>query len=102
MPNRTQRPEDKAKDVAPPERVDIEVPPRPMRTLGLVMKMGKITAVQANSPAAEAGHSRPATSSTAIDGQPPGDPMRLPEHAAPPRRADDHADDFARWSLGPR
>jgi regulator of sigma E protease len=60
------------------ERIEIEVPPRPMRTLGLVMKMGKITAVQADSPAANADiHADDFIVS--IDGQPPGDPLRLPE-----------------------
>ncbi len=60
------------------KHVDIEVPPRPMRTLGLVMKMGKITAVQAQSPAAEA-DLRPDDFIVSIDGQPPADPLRLPE-----------------------
>ena len=32
----------------------VDVPVRPLRTLGLVMQMGKVTAVQENSPAAEA------------------------------------------------
>ncbi len=58
--------------------LDIEVPPRPMRTLGLVMTMGKITAIQPKSPAAEAGL-RPGDVITLIDGNPPGDPMKLPE-----------------------
>ncbi len=66
------------KSPPPTERVEIEVPPRPMRTLGLVMKMGRITAVQAKSPAADAGL-REGDFITGIDGQPPGDPMRLPE-----------------------
>ena len=59
-----------------------------MRTLGLVMKMGKITAVQADSPADEA-DLRAGDFITAIDGQSPGDPMRLPEGcaAAPARRS---------------
>lgn len=39
----------------PAEKIPAEVAPRPRRTLGLVMKVGKITAVQANSPAAQAG-----------------------------------------------
>ncbi len=34
------------------ELVDVTVPPRPMMTLGLVMQMGKVVAVQDNSPAA--------------------------------------------------
>lgn len=58
--------------------VDVEIPPRPVRTLGLVMTMGKITAIQANSPAAEAGL-RPGDVITLIDGNAPGDPMKLPE-----------------------
>jgi regulator of sigma E protease len=60
------------------EILEIEVPPRPMRTLGLVMKMGKITAVQADSPAAAA-DIRAGDFITAIDGQPPADPIRLPD-----------------------
>ena len=58
--------------------LDIEVPPRPMRTLGLVMTMGKITAIQPKSPAAEAGL-RPGDIITLIDGNSPGDPMKLAE-----------------------
>jgi regulator of sigma E protease len=45
-----------------------EVPPRPMRSLGLVMKMGPITAVQVNSPAAAAGL-KAGDVITAVDGQ---------------------------------
>jgi regulator of sigma E protease len=69
-----------ARDAEPPKtkRVEIDVAHQPMRTLGLVMKMGKITAVQANSPAAAEGL-REGDFITAIDGQPPGDPLRLPD-----------------------
>jgi regulator of sigma E protease len=49
-----------------------------MRTLGLVMKMGKITAVQPNSPAAQA-DIRAGDAITAVDDQPIEDPMRLPD-----------------------
>jgi regulator of sigma E protease len=63
---------------AKPELVEIDVTPRPMRTLGLVMKMGKITAVQRHSPAEAAGI-RPGDFITSVDGQEPGDPMRLPD-----------------------
>jgi regulator of sigma E protease len=50
------------------EELTFEVPARPMRSLGLVMKMGPITAVQADSPAAEAGLTA-GDVITAVDGQ---------------------------------
>jgi regulator of sigma E protease len=64
------------------KRVDIEVAPQPMRTLGLAMTMGKITAVQDDSPAAAAGLRAGDTIET-IDGQSPGDPLRLPDLLRP-------------------
>ena len=72
------------------ELVTIELPPRPMLTLGLVMQMGEITAVQEDSPAAEA-KIRPAdfidritdASDAAADGDEPRtaltDPLTLPD-----------------------
>ncbi|REK15607.1 MAG: PDZ domain-containing protein [Planctomycetota bacterium] len=62
----------------PPEKFEVTVEPRPMRTLGLVMTMGEITAVQVKSPAAEAGL-RAGDMIETIDGEPVRDPMRLPE-----------------------
>jgi regulator of sigma E protease len=59
-------------------RLTIEVPPSPMRTLGLVMKMGEITALQAHSPAVAAGL-RPGDLILQVDGKPVVDPLRLPE-----------------------
>ncbi len=59
-------------------RVTIQVPPNPMRTVGLVMKMGEIKALQAGSPAAAAGI-RPGDVIVKVDGQPVADPMKLPE-----------------------
>ena len=70
--------QDEKEAPAPAEVLEIEVPARPMRTLGLVMKIGKITAVQADSPAAAA-DIREGDFITAIDGQPPADPIRLPD-----------------------
>ncbi len=58
--------------------VDIKVAPNPVQTLGLVMTMGDITAVREGSPAAAAGI-RPGDRLAAVDGQPPGDPMTLPD-----------------------
>ena len=74
-------PQDESKPLATAartKRVEIDVSPRPMRTLGLVMKMGRITAVQAHSPAAAA-DLREGDFITSIDEQPPGDPLRLPD-----------------------
>jgi len=56
----------------------IDLAANPMRVLGLVMEMGKIEAVQADSPAADAGL-RSGDFLLAIDGEPVGDPMTLPE-----------------------
>jgi len=56
------------------ERVSIAVEPNPMRRLGLVMKMGKITAVQAGSPAQMAGI-QPGDMLV----KPGGDPLTLPD-----------------------
>ncbi len=60
------------------ERISVEVAPRPMRTLGLRMQMGAITAVQNDSPAAKAGL-RAGDRLIAIDDQPIVDPIRLPD-----------------------
>ncbi len=61
-----------------PERIDITVPPQPLRTLGATMRMGPIVAVQQDSPAMEAGF-RPGDLVQTIDGQAVGDPLTLPE-----------------------
>lgn len=42
-------------DKTAPQELTFEIAPRPLQTLGLVMKMGPIAGVQPNSPAAEAG-----------------------------------------------
>lgn len=65
-----------AKPKQPPERVAVELPPRPMRILPVVMEMGPITALRADSPAA--GKLQPGDVLTHVDGQPIGDPLRLP------------------------
>ena len=67
-----------AKGAESPETIEIEVPARPMLTLGLTMKMGKITAVQTDSPAATAGLQAD-DFIVAVDGQSPADPLRLPD-----------------------
>lgn len=62
------------KTLGEPERVAIAVEPNPMRHLGLSMKMGRVTAIQANSPAASTNIHR-----GDIITSPSGDPMMLPE-----------------------
>jgi regulator of sigma E protease len=63
---------------APPKQLEITVAPTPLRNLGFAMRMGPITAVRANSPAAKAGF-RAGDQIQSVDGQPVGDPMLLPE-----------------------
>ncbi len=58
-------------------KVDVELPPVPVRTLGLVMTAGPITAVQDGSPADDA-DLRAGDKIVSIDEQPLGDPLRLP------------------------
>ena len=60
------------------EEVVVRIAPNPMRTLGPIMEMGPITAIQAGSPAAAAGI-RPGDVIRAVDGLPVADPMTLPE-----------------------
>src|SRR5690606_36694759 len=65
-----------------PQRLNIVVAPNPMQRLGLVMKMGEITAVRPGSPAAAAGL-KPGQRSTRIvvsdsDQEVPLDPVVLP------------------------
>jgi len=58
------------------ERVLITLPPQPVRSTGLVMTAGPVRAVQAGSPAAEAGI-EPGDRIVAIDGDPLGDPLAV-------------------------
>ena len=60
------------------QQVTIPVARKTMRAVGLIMKMGEITAVQAGSPASAAGV-MPGDLIRKIDGDPVDDPMRLPE-----------------------
>ncbi len=71
-----QRTEGKKPESTSTSEVQIEVPVKRMRRLGLVMGMGPIRAVQKESPAAKAGI-QPGDRITAIDGDPVGDPMTL-------------------------
>lgn len=66
--------------------LDVEIPPQPMRTTGLVMTALPIKAVQDDSPAAVAGI-KAGDRIVAIDGTPVGDPLALDEQLR--RRAGD-------------
>ena len=57
-------------------RLSVKLPPQPALSLGLVMGMGPVVAVQKESPAARAGV-LPGDVLVAIDGQGPGDPLTL-------------------------
>ncbi len=58
------------------EQLPIDLPGRPLKRLGLVMDVGPIAAVQADSPADKAGWKK-GDVLVAIDGQPLGDPETL-------------------------
>jgi regulator of sigma E protease len=60
------------------EQVVITLPPSPQRRLGLVMHMGRVTAVQDGSPAAQKGVLA-GDLLRRIDGQDAGDPFTLPD-----------------------
>jgi regulator of sigma E protease len=58
--------------------VEISVAPNPMQRLPLVMRLGPVTAVRPNSPAAAAGI-KAGDQIVTIDGKSPGDPITLPD-----------------------
>lgn len=60
------------------ERVEVRLPSVAMKTLGVVMEMGPVTAVQHDSPARTA-DIRAGDRIKQIDGQEPGDPLSLPD-----------------------
>ena len=66
-----------------PEILDVVVQPKPMRDVGVVMKMGPVTAVRAGSPAERAGF-QPGDVILKVDGQAAGDPMSLGQRLIPP------------------
>ncbi|NUQ63960.1 MAG: site-2 protease family protein [Pirellulales bacterium] len=60
------------------EQLEIEIAPAPMRQLGLVMEMGPVAGIQAQSPAAEA-KLQAGDVVVEFDGKPVGDPMTFPD-----------------------
>ncbi len=69
-------PSDKSKEKFAPKQYTIQ--PRPMRGFGLIMKMGKVTGVRPNSPAALAGV-QPGDVLTLLDDLPISDPITFPQ-----------------------
>lgn len=61
--------------------VTTTLPPNPMRTIGLVMRIGKIEGIQKGSPAEKAGF-KIGDLITQVDGKPIGDPMTLQQRMA--------------------
>jgi regulator of sigma E protease len=68
----------RAETAAKPEEVNLQLPPQPVRRLGLEMTMGEICAIQKDSPAAVVGL-QTGDLIQAIDHQPVGDPLTLPD-----------------------
>jgi len=65
-----------------PEVFDAVVQPKPMRELGINMKIGRIVAIQATSPAAKAGL-QVGDLLVEVNGQPVGDPLSLSQRLTP-------------------
>lgn len=63
---------------APAQKIEVEVPTNPFKTLGLEMTIGPITAIRKGSPA-DLAAVRAGDVVVAIDGESLGDPLRLPE-----------------------
>ncbi len=59
-----------------PQRVKVQLPPQPMRRVGLVMALGPVDSIRKGSVAQQAGM-QPGDQLKSIDGQEPGDPMTL-------------------------
>lgn len=68
-------------DAAPPERLDVKLQPKPLRELGLAMKIGPIVAIREGSSAADAGF-RVGDTILKINDEPVGDPLTLSQQFA--------------------
>ncbi len=65
-----------------PERIEVSLPPQPRLVTGMVMTAGPVEAVQAGSPALDAGI-EPGDEIRQIDGQPIGNPLTIDDRLAP-------------------
>jgi regulator of sigma E protease len=75
---------ERRREQAPDERetLEVQLPPQPLRTLGLVMEVGPVFAVRQNGPADRAGI-KAGDKLVSIDGQPIGDPLTLSQRLLP-------------------
>ncbi len=65
------------------EKIAVVVQPRPMREVGLTMKIGPVAAVRIGSPAEKAGF-KPGDVITKVNGDDVGDPLALGQRLTPP------------------
>jgi regulator of sigma E protease len=75
----------KTKAAAPadkPQMIDVELAPWPMREIGVVMEIGPVVAIRKGSPAEEA-RFQVGDLIVAVNGQPVGDPVSLPQRLVP-------------------
>src|SRR5262249_16731455 len=63
-------------NASPPQFLDVTVEPKPLRELGLIMKIGPILAIREGSPAEDAGF-HVGDVILQINGEPVGDPLSL-------------------------
>jgi regulator of sigma E protease len=78
---RVERKQAGEKSAAAPQVIAAVLPPRPMRDIGAVMKMGPVTAVRKGSPADEAGFLN-GDQILEVNGEPVGDPLSLAQRLA--------------------
>lgn len=66
----------------PPQRIDVILHPKPMREIGVTMKIGPVVAIRKGSPAADAGFQE-GDIIVALDGEPVGNPLSLSQRFVP-------------------
>jgi regulator of sigma E protease len=76
LPSKEKQAEGETASSEPGETVTVEVPPVPMRRIGIAVEMGELTAIQQHSPAEKIGL-KPGDRIVRIDGEPVGNPITL-------------------------
>jgi regulator of sigma E protease len=75
------------KEDVPKKRIDIDIPQRGKKSIGVVMKIGPVVALRDNSPAAKAGM-QIGDVIEQIDGEPVGNPLSLSQRLVPKSASD--------------